>query len=104
MNWATGSFTSIVHPGAKAVRGTREIDGMDAHFAMRVQSTMRRWRTSSERASRRWATPVRSQDGRRSFAAIPTVTSSSSTRKWGRHHSRQSLSLDGRLPAGERLG
>jgi Lactoylglutathione lyase and related lyases len=28
----------IVHPGARAVRGTREIDGKDAHFALRVES------------------------------------------------------------------
>lgn len=33
-----GQLHLIVHPGAKAVRGTREIDGMDAHFAIRVES------------------------------------------------------------------
>lgn len=33
-----GQLHLIVHPGAKAVRGTTQIDGMDAHFALRVDS------------------------------------------------------------------
>lgn len=33
-----GQLHLIVHPGAQAVRRTRDIDGKDAHFALRVES------------------------------------------------------------------